>query len=502
MSPNAPHEGDAPANTPTTGGLERCELAPGFSISRVLTGLWQIADMERDGSTLDVDAAARELEPYVERGFTTFDMADHYGSSELITGHYRATHPGKDVQLLTKWVPKPGRYKRDRVREAVHLALERMRSESLDLLQFHAWRYSDPGWLDCLFWLDELRQEGLIRHLGLTNFDTAHLAMVLHSGIPVISNQVCFSLLDRRPQNGMLELCEAHGVKVLGFGTVAGGLLTERWLGEPEPAIEELKTWSQMKYARFIEASGGWETFQRLLSAVNEVARKHTVSMANVACRYVLEQPGVGGIIVGARLGLSEHIDDNARLFDFRLDAEDRALLGTALEGLDPVPGDSGDEYRRPPFLTASGDLSHHFAGFPSPYQMREGVDGRQHVLTGTVWEDLAGFSRAVRQGNRILVSGTTATHRDRVIGGRDPASQMHFVIDKIEGAIQSLGGTLADVIRTRIYIRNEGDWEPISRVHGERFGDIQPTNTLVRADPIGEDYLVEMEAEAVVTAT
>jgi aryl-alcohol dehydrogenase-like predicted oxidoreductase/enamine deaminase RidA (YjgF/YER057c/UK114 family) len=480
---------------------ERCELAPGLSISRVLTGLWQIADMERDGTELDVDGAARALEPYVDRGFTTFDMADHYGSSELITGHYRATHPQNEVQLLTKWVPKPGRYERAQVREAVELALDRMKSQALDLLQFHAWRYSDPGWMDCLFWLDELRQEGLIRHLGLTNFDTAHLGMVLHSGIPVISNQVCFSLLDRRPQNGMLALCEAHGVKLLGFGTVAGGLLTERWLGEPEPDIDTLETWSQMKYARFIEASGGWAAFQRLLSSVGQIAEKHGVSMANVACRYVLEQPGVGGIIVGARLGLSEHIDDNLRLFDFCLDDEDHAVLANVLEGLDPVPGDSGDEYRRPPFLTASGDLSHHFAGFPSPYDVSKGTNGRDQVLTGTVWEDLAGFSRAVRHGDRILVSGTTATHGDRLIGGPDPASQMQFVIDKIEGAIQSLGGTLDDVIRTRVYIRNASDWEPISRVHGDRFREIQPVNTLVRAEPIGEEYLVEMEAEAVCTS-
>lgn len=485
-----------------------CTLAPGLEISRVLTGLWQVADMERGGTQLDLDDAARAMEPYVDAGLTTFDMADHYGSSELIAGHYRRTHPDTPVQLCTKWVPKPGRYAREDVREAVELALDRTQSEALDLLQFHAWRYSDPGWLDCLFWLDELRQEGLIRHLGLTNFDTAHLAMVLHSGVPVVSNQVCFSLLDRRPQNGMLELCEAHGVKVLAFGTVAGGLFTERWLGAPEPAIDGLETWSQMKYARFVEAAGGWEPFQALLGAVNAVAQKRGVSMANVACRYILEQPAVGGIIVGARLGVSNYIVDTLGLFRWELDDDDHATLAEALARLTPIPGDSGDEYRRAPFLTASGDLSHHFASFPKPYPVRaagggsgdaKAGPGRQHVLTGTIWEDLAGFSRAVRTGDRIMVSGTTATHGDRVIGGRDPAAQMHFIIDKIEGAIQSLGGTLQDVIRTRVYIRNEADWEPVSRAHGQRFGDIQPANTLVRADPIGDEYLVEMEAEAVV---
>ncbi len=118
-------------------------------------------------------------------------------------------------------------------------------------------------------------------------------------------------------------------------------------------------------------------------------------------------------------------------------------------------------------------------------------------ALSGTIWEELAGFSRAVRDGRRISVSGTTATHRERVIGGSDSAAQAHFVIDKLEGAIQSLGGRLEDVVRTRIYVAERGDWESIARVHGERFRHIQPANTLIRAELVGDEYLVEMEAEA-----
>ena len=219
--------------------------------------------------------------------------------------------------------------------------------------------------------------------------------------------------------------------------------------------------------------------------------------MANVACRAVLEEPGVGGVIIGARLGASEHIQDNLRLFSFELDDGDRAELGEALSSLEPIPGDCGDEYRKPPFLTASGDLTHHFDSAPPPYTVRP--DGRgDRVLSGTIWEEIAGFSRAVRRGDRVLVSGTTATHGDRVIGGSDPAAQTHFIIDKIEGALQSVGGSLDDVVRTRIYVRNESDWEPVSRAHGARFGAVGPANTLVRAEPIGDEYLVEMEAEAV----
>ena len=133
----------------------------------------------------------------------------------------------------------------------------------------------------------------------------------------------------------------------------------------------------------------------------------------------------------------------------------------------------------------------------PAPYPSQSGADGRSKALSGTVWEDLAGFSRAVRKGDTVYISGTTATHGVLDIGGTDAAAQTHFAIDKIEGAVQSLGGRLEDVVRTRIYIKSLSDWETIARAHGERFKDIQPANTMVRADLIGENYLLEMEAEA-----
>jgi enamine deaminase RidA (YjgF/YER057c/UK114 family) len=123
-------------------------------------------------------------------------------------------------------------------------------------------------------------------------------------------------------------------------------------------------------------------------------------------------------------------------------------------------------------------------------------------ALSGTSWEQIAGFARAVRRGDRIWVSGTTATHGDRPIGGADPAAQTHFVIDKIEGALNALGARLDDVVRTRVLVRNLTDWEPVARAHGERFRHILPANTLVQAGLVGDEYLVEMEAEAVVAGS
>ncbi|MGD8815801.1 MAG: aldo/keto reductase [Acidobacteriota bacterium] len=473
-------------------------MGPDLNISRIVTGLWQIADMERDGRKLDLAAAARAMQPYVEAGLTTFDMADHYGSAEEIVGLFRAGEGEGDVELLTKWVPQPGATSREQVREAVERSLCRMQGERLDLLQFHAWNYADPRYLDTLWYLQELKDEGLIRYLGLTNTDTAHLRMIVETGIEIASNQVCFSLLDQRARvNGMTALCRERGITLLAFGVLAGGFLSERWLGAPEPDEEGLETWSQMKYGRFVREAGGWALLQQLLEALRQVGQKHRVSIANVASRAILDEPGVGGIIVGARLGVSEHIADNLRSLALVLDDQDRARIDEALAALHPIPGDCGDEYRRPPFLTASGDLSHHLDEFPAPYVAETGVDGRVRVSSGTSWEEVGGYSRAVRVGKRIFVSGTTASHGDRLIGGADPASQAHFIFDKIEGALQSLGGALAEVVRTRVYVRDIEHWEAVARVHGQRLGAARPANTLVQAPLVGADHLVEIEAEA-----
>ena len=476
--------------------VERIELASGLSISRAITGLWQIADMERDGRSLDLEKTAAAMEPYVEAGLTTFDMADHYGSAEIIAGLHRARHGGA-TQMLTKWVPKPGRVTKTETRAAVERALARLRADSLDLLQFHAWNYADPSWLETLFDLQELRSEGLIRHLGLTNVDTIHLHMLLASGIGIVSNQVSFSLLDRRAARALAPLCVERGVHLLAYGTVAGGWLTERWLGQPEPDWERTGTWSQMKYGRFIRAAGGWEAYQRVLAAAARVAARHGTAIATVASRFILDEPGVAGVIIGARLGERDHIPDTQRLFSLRLNEEDRGELQAAIDTLTAVPGDCGDEYRTPPFLTASGDLSHHLDSMPPPYELATTPAGRRICLSGTPWETMAGYARAVRHGSRISVSGTTATLGSRVIGGADASAQTHFVIDKIEGALQSFGARLTDVVRTRIFVSDISHWEAAARAHGSRFADIRPANTLVEAKLVGGEYLVEIEADA-----
>lgn len=479
----------------------RCQLAPGLEISRVVTGLWQVADMERGGTLLDPVKGADDMAAYAAAGFDTFDMADHYGSAEVITGELLSRTDGRGVRAFTKWCPPPGPMTPEVVRAGVMRSLKRMRTSRIDLMQFHWWTFEHPGWLDAMHELARLRDEGLIGAIGLTNFDTAHLRVLLAEGIPIASNQVCISLLDRRATEAMSELCLARGVRLLAYGTLGGGFLSERWLGRDAPA--EVGDWSKMKYRRFIDAVGGWDALQGVLRAADRIAKKHAVSIANVATRWVLEQPAVAAVIVGARLGESEHRADNLRLFAFALDDEDRATLAAAFAGTTRIAGDCGDEYRKPPFLTASGDLSHHLDALPPvwPAQAVPGRDDRARVDSGSVWEPLAGYSRAVRVGNRILVSGTTATHGSgQLVGGADAGAQAVYILDKIAASLTALGGSLDDVVRTRVYLTQADDWRAVSEVHGRYFGAIRPANTLLQVGAlIGEGYRVEIEAEAVV---
>jgi aryl-alcohol dehydrogenase-like predicted oxidoreductase/enamine deaminase RidA (YjgF/YER057c/UK114 family) len=471
------------------------------NIRRVLTGLWQMADQERDGKPYDLEKAAEALVRYARDGFDSFDMADHYGSAEIVAGMAaRALTEAGDPAptILTKWCPPPGPMDPATVRRGVEERLERLGLDTVDVLQFHWWRYASPEYLDALDQMMRLREEGLIREIGLTNFDTGHLRLILRQGIEIVSNQVCFSLLDRRAAGEMSALCAETGVKLLGFGTLCGGFLSDRWVGADEPA--EVPDWSRMKYKRVIDVAGGWEPFQALMSTLSEIARKHGVSVSNVACRWVLDHDATAGIIVGARLGENEHRDDNRRILSLTLDPDDRAAIAKATAGLGMVPGDCGDEYRKPPFLTASGDLSHHLDSLPPVHAVHPvpARPDRRRTDSGSPWEAAAGFSRGVRVGNRILVSGTTATdpHGNCVCPG-DPEGQALYTLDKIIATVVSLGGRAEDIVRTRIFMKDPEKWEGVGKVHAQIFGETLPANTLIGTSGLVGPYELEIEAEA-----
>ena len=330
------------------------DLTPDMRTCRLLTGMWQVSGAH---GAIDPAAAVESMGRYHDAGFTTWDMADHYGPAEEFMGEFRrrlsasrGENAPEGVRAFTKWVPRPGPMSRPAVEEAIGRSLRRMGVEAVDLLQFHWWEYGDERYFDAFGHMSDLVAEGKIRYLALTNFDTEHLDALLDRGFQVVSNQVQYSLIDRRPELRMAPYCGEQGVQLLAYGTLCGGLLSERFLGRPEPGRADLYTASLRKYKQMVDAWGGWGLFQDLLSVLSGVAVRHGASIGNVAVRYVLDRPAVAGVIVGARLGVSEHITDNARVFDVALDADDHDRIESVLgrsRDLFAYIGDCGDEYRR-----------------------------------------------------------------------------------------------------------------------------------------------------------
>ncbi len=330
------------------------QFTPDLRVCRILNGMWQVSGAH---GRINPEAAVQSMIGYLDDGFTTWDLADHYGPAEDFIGEFRrrlsdlrGPEEWARIQAFTKWVPSPGPMSRRIVEDNIAISLRRMDAETLDLLQFHWWDYRNPAYLDAMDHLSALRDEGSIRHLALTNFDTEHLRDIIDHGTTIVSNQVQYSLVDMRPEVNMVPYCQNNGVRLLAYGALCGGLLSDRYLAQPEPSRAELNTASLGKYKQMVNAWGGWALFQELLRTLRAVADKHGASIADVAVRYILDRPAVAGVIVGARLGVSDRRSDNARVFGLSLDEQDlESIQAVQAKSRDlyRIIGDCGDEYRR-----------------------------------------------------------------------------------------------------------------------------------------------------------
>ena len=306
--------------------MTRATLAPGYDISRVLKGGWQLAGGH--GAVAE-EAALAGMDRYVAAGITTFDCADIYTGVEELIGRWRKTRPAlaPQIQVHTKYVPDLDRlptHSRADVVRGVDRSLRRLGMDALDLVQLHWWDYDVPGYVEAASWLDELRAAGKVRHIGLTNFDQQRVAEIVAAGVPVVSHQVQYSVLDRRPAASMARYCQAHDIGLLCYGALAGGFLSERWLDAPEPA-EPLENRSLVKYRLIIDEFGGWPLFQRLLRALRDVGARHGAGIGSVAMRWALDHPAVTGVIVGVRH--DGHLASVASALALELDDEDRAAI-------------------------------------------------------------------------------------------------------------------------------------------------------------------------------
>ncbi len=330
------------------------ELADDLSVCKIINGMWQVSGAH---GYIDPKKAIDEMIEYHNSGFTTWDLADIYGPAESFIGKFRKTlekQKGKDElkhsQALTKFVPNPGPMTKSIVEYYIDKSLEKMNTDCLDLIQFHWWDYNNPSYIDALVHLSNLRDKGKVKHIGLTNFDTERLEIIKEQGLKIISNQVQYSILDSRPEKLMIPFCQQNGIHLLSYGTLLGGFFSEKYLNSPEPSRGDLTTASLKKYYNMINAWGGWELFQELLQILLQISKKHECSIANIATSFILEKPTVAGVIIGARLGISEHKDDNSRVIGLHLDPEDTLMIKSVTEkskDLFEMVGDCGSEYRK-----------------------------------------------------------------------------------------------------------------------------------------------------------
>jgi aryl-alcohol dehydrogenase-like predicted oxidoreductase len=319
----------------------RRALAPDYTIPQIIAGAWQLSE-GHSARIVDRAALFAAWDLLAAHGCDTLDCADIYTGVEALIGDYRTARPGRRVQVHTKFVPDRdalGLVDRAYVTRIIDRSLTRLCTDTLDLVQFHWWRYDVPGMVDVAGLLDDLRRAGKIRHLALTNTDTAQTRALLDAGIPLVATQVQYSVLDRRAAAQLAPYAEANGIALLCYGSVAGGFLGEAWRGASAPG-DALENRSLVKYRLVIDDSGGWSAYQRLLEALHDIAARHGVGIANVAQRWVLDQPGTGAVIVGFRSEASAR--SSVQTLGLALTAADHAQLSRVLASM-PMP--EGDVY-------------------------------------------------------------------------------------------------------------------------------------------------------------
>ncbi|MBL8359101.1 MAG: aldo/keto reductase [Rubrivivax sp.] len=324
----------------TAAAVETITLAPGYTVSRVAKGNWQLA--ARHSAAYDADEAVEDMRRYVEAGINAFDCADHYVGVEELIGRFRARHPSlaRGLRVSTKYTPDLDllpTLTRAHVEEAVDTSLKRLGVEQLDVVQFHWWDYQIPGCVQALLWLQELQRAGKVTHVSTTNFDVAHMREIVKAGVTLFSHQLQYSLLDLRPERGMVAFCREHGIHLFCYGTIAGGFLSNRWLGQPDPP-QPYANRSLVKYRLMVEEFGGWARFQELLRRLDAIARKHRTGIATIAARWVLDKPQVALALVGAKD--ARHLAETLEIFRVTLDDADRAELDALAASSPGAPGD------------------------------------------------------------------------------------------------------------------------------------------------------------------
>lgn len=326
--------------------MNKVDLVPGYQISPIIKGGWQLSAGHSLDRTIEDAAAVADTVAFVEAGISTLDFGDIYVGVEELIGRAlkelqsRYGQSARNmVQLHTKYVPNEkslSTYDPRDVSAIVNRSLGRLGVDQVDLVQFHWWNYEANHYLDAMRELFALKDEGKIRHIGITNFDTAKTKEFTDAGFKPASTQVQYSLLDRRVELSLGKYCIDNGIGIIAFGTVAGGFISERFLGASEP--NEFATRSNVKYKLIIEDFGGWELFQELLRELDQIAKNHQSDIASISSAWTLQQPGVKAVIVGARN--QDHLNRNLAIPNIVFTESELSAVNNVLAQSKVIEGD------------------------------------------------------------------------------------------------------------------------------------------------------------------
>lgn len=315
--------------------VETTLLRPDHPMSRVIKGCWQLAG---DHGPVDRAAAIADMEAFLDAGITTFDCADIYTGVEEMIGAFiadlrrrRGSEVADQVCVHTKLVPDLARLAEigpADIDAIIDRSLQRLGLEQLHLVQFFWWDLTTGDALRALEALKRAQERGKVRHIGVTNWDYGPIEHFVETGVDIVSAQVQYSVLDQRPAGTLAPWGAAHDLQLLCYGTLAGGFLTDSWLGREDPGFS-FENRSLVKYRLIIDEFGPWSLFQSLLEALKAIGDRHGVSLAAVASRWVLDQPQVAGVIVGARY--ARHLAKTLEVFALELDEADRARIDAVI---------------------------------------------------------------------------------------------------------------------------------------------------------------------------
>ena len=324
-----------------------------LDVSRTIQGYWQLAGGH---GRYKAEDAIQNMRAHYEAGITTMDTADIYGPSEKIVGQF------VQEQLAKKTLPPPmpntkfccfrflDEIDRKEVKTRILNQIDRLKVPSLPLVQYFWYDYDVKRYVDVALMLTELKEQGLIQEIGATNFDLKRLKELKDNDVPIVAHQVQLSALDRRPvQSGMADWCAENDVKLIAFGTVGSGILSDRYLGKSAPTQQEQNTPSMRMYSATSARFGDWSLTQQLLRTMDVIAkdvrssgRCPEANISNIAQRYVLDgTPAIGSVLVGVRN--QDHIRENVITHAFTLTKDEVDAINDVVKQRRGPKGDVWD---------------------------------------------------------------------------------------------------------------------------------------------------------------